>query len=149
MIQCKHVCFYVCVCPCKVVCLRRAISVDFRTAKNRTTVIPRYLDLAYLDISLSRHNSSVPSKTKSLNIKLPVYLDISISTSRYLDIISNPPWVITRHFEFFQIYIMLKTGKIGNENHKIRVLASPVYQEIWSASIGDILTAEGKNAKNR
>ena len=29
------------------------------------TVIPRYLDLAYLDISLSRHKSAVPSKTKS------------------------------------------------------------------------------------
>ena len=33
--------------------------------ENLTTVIPRYLNLAYLDISLSRHKSAVPSKTKS------------------------------------------------------------------------------------
>ena len=39
----------------------------------------------YLDISLrSRQKQSL------FNIKLPGYLDISISTSRYLDIISNP-----------------------------------------------------------
>ena len=55
-----------------------------------STVIPRYFDLAYLDISLSRHKPSVPSKTNPFNIKLPGYLDISISTTRYLDIISNP-----------------------------------------------------------
>ena len=39
----------------------------------------------YLDINLrSRQKQSL------FNIKLPGYLDISISTSRYLDIISNP-----------------------------------------------------------
>ena len=39
----------------------------------------------YLDINLrSRQKQSL------FNIKLPGYLDISISTTRYLDIISNP-----------------------------------------------------------
>ena len=53
--------------------------------KRKSTVIPRYLDLAYLDINLrSRQKQSL------FNIKLPGYLDISISTTRYLDIISNP-----------------------------------------------------------
>ena len=54
------------------------------------TVIPRYLDLAYLDTRYLDINIRSRQKQSLFKRKLPGYLDISISTSRYLDIISNP-----------------------------------------------------------